>query len=118
MFDIFELVVSLLLKCELTVMQLLFCRGETASGRSRKARSRQIVRAEEPQAQDACATKQARPQTKKQEGNRVNTTVKLKLKLKPVNRIHFRYEALDSREQRVARLWDPTHHTLVTLGHS
>ena len=50
--------------------------------------------------------KKARPQTKKQEGARVNNTVKLKLKLKPVNRIHFRYEALDSREQQVARLWD------------
>ena len=82
------------------------CRGETASGRSRRARARQIARAEELQAQDARATKQARPQTKKQEGTRVNTMVKLKLKLKPVNRIHFRYEALDSREQRVARLWD------------
>ena len=33
-------------------------------------------------------------------------TVKLKLQVKPVNRIHFRYEALDSQEQQVARLWD------------
>ena len=47
------------------------CRGETASGRSREARARQIARAEEPQAQDARATKQARPETKKQEGTRV-----------------------------------------------
>ena len=98
--------------------QVNYCRGETASGRRRKARAPQIARAEEPQAQDARATKQARPETKKQEGTRVKNTVKLKLKLKPVNRIHFRYKALDSREQRVARLWDPTHHTLVTLGHS
>ena len=107
-----------LLKASTYYASLPHCRGETASGRSRKARARQIARAEEPQAQDARVTKQARPQTKKQEGNRINTTVKLKSKLKPVNRIHFRYEALDSREQRVARLWDPTHHTLVTLGHS
>ena len=42
------------------------CRGETASGRRRKARAPQIARAEEPQAQDARATKQARPQTKKE----------------------------------------------------
>ena len=30
----------------------------------------------------------------------------VEIQVKPVNRIHFRYEALDSREQRVARLWD------------
>ena len=82
------------------------CRGETASGRRRKARAPQIARAEEPQAQDARATKQARPQTKKQESTRVKSTVKLNIKVKPVNLIHFRYEALDSQEQRVARLWD------------
>ena len=41
------------------------CRGETASGRSGEARARQIARVEEPQAQDARATKQARPETKK-----------------------------------------------------
>ena len=81
-----------------------YCRGETASGRRRKARAPQIAREEEPQAQDARATKQARLQTKKQEGTRVKNTVKLKLNLKPVNRIHFRYEALDSREQRVAKV--------------
>ena len=46
------------------------------------------------------------------------STVKLKIIKEPVNCIHFRYAALDSREQRVARIWDPTHHTLVTLGHS
>ena len=40
------------------------CRGETASGRSREARARQIVRAEKPQAQDVRATKQARPKQK------------------------------------------------------
>ena len=94
------------------------CRGETASGRSREARARQIARAEERQSQDARATKQARPETKKQEGAQVKNTVKLKYKLKPVNRIQLRYESLESREQRVARLWDPTHHTLVTLGNS
>ena len=82
------------------------CRGETASGRRRKARAPQIARAEEPQAQDAHATKQARPQTKKEESTRVKSTVKLNIKVKPVNLIHFRYKALDSREQRVARLWD------------
>ena len=32
--------------------------------------------------------------------------------------IHFRYKALDSQEQLVARLLGPTPHTLVTLGHS
>ena len=49
------------------VLQLFtHCRGETASGRRRKARAPQIARAEEPQAQDARATKQARPQTKKE----------------------------------------------------
>ena len=58
------------------------CRGETASGRSREARARQIARAEEPQAQDARATKQARPETKKQGGTRVKNTVKLKLQVK------------------------------------
>ena len=40
----------------------------------------------------------------------------LKISSKPVNPIYFRYEALDSREQQVYRLWDPTIHTLVTLG--
>ena len=48
-----------------------YFRDETASGRSREACARQIVRAEKPQAQDARATKQARPETKKQEGTRV-----------------------------------------------
>ena len=37
---------------------------------------------------------------------RIKSTVKLNSKVKPVNLIHFCYEALDSREQRVARLWD------------
>ena len=40
------------------------CRGETTSGRSREARARQIARAGKPQAQDARATKKARPETK------------------------------------------------------
>ena len=48
--------------------------------------------------------KRARKQKRKR--NRIKSTVKLKLQVKPVNLIHFRYEALDSREQRVARLWD------------
>ena len=43
---------------------------------------------------------------------------KLKIINQPVYRIHFRYAALDSQEQRVARIWDPTRHILVTLGHS
>ena len=67
------------------------CRGETTSGRRRKARAPQIARAEEPQAQDARATQQARPQTKKEESTRVKSTVKLNIKVKPVNLIHFRY---------------------------
>ena len=58
------------------------CRGETASRRSREARARQIARAEEPQAQDVRATKQARPETKNQGGTRVKITVKLKLQIK------------------------------------
>ena len=33
-------------------------------------------------------------------------------------KIHFRYEALDSQEQQVARLLGPTLCTIVTLGHS
>ena len=37
---------------------------------------------------------------------------------KPVNEDSLCYEALDSREQRVARLLGPTLRTLVTLGHS
>ena len=44
--------------------------------------------------------------------------VKLKIIKEPVHHIHFRYIALDSREQQVDRLWDPTCHTLVTLGPS
>ena len=40
------------------------CRGEMASRRSREARARQIARAGKPQAQDACATKKARRETK------------------------------------------------------
>ena len=40
------------------------CCGETASGRSREARARQIAHAGKPQAQDARATKKARPETK------------------------------------------------------
>ena len=60
--------------------------------------------------------KRARKQKTRRQSNQ--STVKLKIIKEPVNRIHFRYAALDSREQRVARLWDPTHHTLVTLGHS
>ena len=51
--------------------QIAHCCGETANGRSREARARQIAHAEEPRAQDARATKQARPETKKQEGTRV-----------------------------------------------
>ena len=43
---------------------LSYFRGETASGRSREARDRQIARAGKPQAQDVRATKQARPETK------------------------------------------------------
>ena len=39
-------------------------RGEMASGRSREASARQIARAGKPQAQDARATKKARPDTK------------------------------------------------------
>ena len=50
-----------------TCTDIKFLCGETASGRRRKARAPQIARAEEPQAQDARATKQARPQTKKEE---------------------------------------------------
>ena len=50
---------------------LVYCRGETASGRSREARARQIACAGKPQAQDARATKQARPETKKQEDSRI-----------------------------------------------
>ena len=42
-----------------------YCRGKTASGRSGEAHARQIARSEEPQAQDARATKQARPEKKK-----------------------------------------------------
>ena len=44
--------------------KLMDCPGETASRRIREARARQIVRAGKPQAQDARATKQARPETK------------------------------------------------------
>ena len=54
-----------------TIFTSFYCRCETESGRIREARARQIVRAEKPQAQDARATKQARPETKKQEGSRV-----------------------------------------------
>ena len=46
------------------IRQKYYCRGETASGRSREARARQIVCAGKQQAQDARATKKARPETK------------------------------------------------------
>ena len=54
-----------------TIFTSFYCRGETESRRSKEARARQIVRAEKPQSQDARATIQARPETKKQEGTRV-----------------------------------------------
>ena len=48
--------------------------------------------------------KRARKQKARRQLNQ--STLKLKIIKEPVNRINFRYEALDSREQRVARIWN------------
>ena len=75
--------------------------------------ARQIALAGKLQAQDARAIKKARSEIKSKKTLEA-IYGKLKNIKQPVNRIHFRYAALDSQEQRVARLWDrrsrPLHH--------
>ena len=57
--------------------------------------------------------KRARKQKARRHLNQ--STVKLKIIKEPVNHIHFRYAALDSREQQLARLWDRRHALRILL---